>query len=240
MWILAPITLRDARASWRVVARAASEDSAAAIHPASGRVTPAEGRARPVLVSAAEYLDRAGGFRAGLREAAPSDGQVSRAALPSVHHPSRLSHFRWRAFIRRPLTIVPDLKLLQTTNANGSRGVMFQAGSRSRVLVAERAGSFAETPPAWPWSCRWGNDCEHAVAAACRCANGRRIRYESSSHGIRLGVRPASVSASRWLPTDSGSSDRSWCSSESCGNDRDGTDPQYNPAARRWPRRVNR
>lgn len=93
----------------------ASEDSAAAIHPAADRVIPTEARACPVLASAAECLDLAGDFRAGLRGAAPSGGLVSGAALPSVHHPSS-----------SPFALFVQV-------ANNFRGVMFRG---PRIAIA--------------------------------------------------------------------------------------------------------
>lgn len=109
--------------SWREVALAASEDFVAAIRPAADRVIPAEARACPAPASAAECLDRVGDFRAGLREAAPSDGLVSGAALPSVHHPSS-----------SPFALFVQV-------ANNFRGVMFRGRVlQSRVLVMKLAG----------------------------------------------------------------------------------------------------
>lgn len=95
----------------------------AAIRPAADRVIPAEARACPAPASAAECLDRVGDFRAGLREVAPSDGLVSGAALPSVHHPSS-----------SPFALFVQV-------ANNFRGVMFRGRVlQSRVLVMKLAG----------------------------------------------------------------------------------------------------
>lgn len=125
--------------SWREVALAASEDSAAAIRPAADRVIPAEARECPVLASAAECLDLAGDFRAGLREAAPSDGPVSGAALPSVHHPSS-----------SPFALIVQV-------ANNFRGVMFRGRVlQSQVLVMKLTGSVGM------------KDCEHAIDSRLR------------------------------------------------------------------------
>ena len=118
------ISSHSAITLWREVELAASEDSAAAIRPAADRVIPAGARACPAPASAAECLDRVGDFRAGLREAAPSDGLASGAALPSVHHPSS-----------SPFALFVQV-------ANNFPGVMFRGRAlQSQVLVMKLAGA---------------------------------------------------------------------------------------------------